>query len=162
MNIFYLDEDVKECAIAHCDKHVVKMILETCQMLCTAHYKCESEFDMPMKATHVNHPCNLWLVESINNYNWLCDLGLELCKEYTYRFGKVHKCQHFIEYLNENPPDLEDISMTKHAQAMPDQYKSDDPLDSYRQYYFFEKNHILKWTKRSEPKWITEIRQLFE
>ena len=38
MNIFLLDKDLRKAAQAHADKHVVKMILEACQLLYTAHW----------------------------------------------------------------------------------------------------------------------------
>ena len=72
MNIFVLDDDPKTCAMYHCDKHVVKMILETAQMICTTHHLIGSyDYDIPYKSTHINHPCNRWLRDSVENYNWL-------------------------------------------------------------------------------------------
>lgn len=92
MNIFVLDRDVKKCAIYHNDKHVVKMILESAQLLCGVHHMTESNInDIPYKLSHKNHPCSIWAREDISNYLWLCELGLELCKEYTYRYGRRHK-----------------------------------------------------------------------
>ncbi len=99
MNIFFLDWDVKKSAEYHCDKHVVKMILETAQLLCGAHHVTDqvptkyppSTLQVPYKLSHKNHPCAIWTRESLSNYLYLCELGLELCKEYTYRYGKRHK-----------------------------------------------------------------------
>ena len=93
MNIFFLSLDPAEAARLHCDKHVVKMILESCQLLYCAHWMCGTI--MPSNAykkTHPNHPCAKWVRESQANYRWLCRLGLELCGEYTFRYGKHHKC----------------------------------------------------------------------
>ena len=92
MNIFILDKDVKKCAQYHCDKHVVKMILETAQLLCGVHHvTAHDTAHVPYKLSHKNHPCAIWARESFSNYVYLCELGLELCKEYTHRYGKRHK-----------------------------------------------------------------------
>ena len=88
MNIFALDNDVKVAAQWHVDKHVVKMPLETAQMLCTARHELgEKPESIPYKVAHKNHPCTIWCRTSSENYDWLCDLGMVLCKEYTYRYG---------------------------------------------------------------------------
>jgi hypothetical protein len=102
MNIFVLDWDVKKCATYHNDKHVVKMILETAQLLCGVHWSIGSE--APYKLSHKNHPCSVWVRQDLNNYLWLCELGLELCKEYSYRYGKRHKTQEIIEWCICNKP----------------------------------------------------------
>ena len=97
MNIFFLDYDTAKCAKYHCDKHVVKMVLETAQLLCGVHHMCDNvKNQAPYKLSHKNHPCAIWTRESLSNYLYLCDLGLELCKEYTYLYGKRHKSQDVI------------------------------------------------------------------
>ena len=108
MNIFVLDKDPKKCAEYHNDKHVVKMILETAQLLCGVHHMAESKLDIPYRLSHKNHPCSIWARECIENYVWLCDLGMELCKEYTYRYGKRHKSQDIIEWCITNHPPLKE------------------------------------------------------
>jgi hypothetical protein len=98
MNIFFLHFDPKTCAQMHVDKHAVKMILESVQLLCSAHHLHPNGEDLKlMKLTHKNHPSSIWTRESLSNYKWLLELTKELCKEYTYRYGKVHKCE--TEYL---------------------------------------------------------------
>jgi hypothetical protein len=88
MNIFFLDEDPTLSAQYHVDKHVVKMILETAQLLCGVHHATSQITDqVPYKLSHKNHPCAIWARTSLSNYLYLCELGLELCKEYTYRYG---------------------------------------------------------------------------
>ena len=72
-------------------------------------------------------------------------LGEELCKEYTYRYGKIHKCQPYIEELSKNIPDLPDLGFTKPALAMPEMYKDDNVIDAYQTYYFFGKERMLSW-----------------
>lgn len=163
MNIFFLDWDPIICAQMHVDKHVVKMILETCQILCAVHHLIESSYEQPYKLTHKNHPCTVWARESLANYKWLTKLGQELCKEYTYRYDKVHKCEQYIKEMSKekNFPYITNTEFTPPAQAMPKMYKSDDVIESYRQYYFFEKHSLLSWKKREEPEWVTEIRELF-
>ena len=151
MNIFYLDENPKICAQYHCDKNCVKMILETAQLLCTAHWMTGGE--APYKKTHFNHPSNKWARESLSNYVWLCDLGMELCKEYTHRYGKRHKTQEHIEWCILNLPKIEDKGLTEMPQAMPDECKKDNPIDGYREYYNVEKAYMCKWKNREIPEW---------
>ena len=91
MNIFYLDSRPHVAAKDHCDKHVVKMILESAQMLCTAHRELDGDVpDVFYKSTHKNHPSTIWARSKAGNYRWLYDLFVSLCDEYTYRYGKVH------------------------------------------------------------------------
>ena len=140
MNIFFLDYDVKKCAQYHVDKHVVKMILETAQLLCgvhhvTAHDTAHDTAHVPYKLSHKNHPCSIWSRESLSNYLYLCELGLELCEEYTYRYGKRHKSQDVIEWCLINKPNIPDVGFTEPAKAMPDEYKVKSVVESYRNYY---------------------------
>ena len=153
MNIFYLDEDPKLCAQYHCDKHCVKMIVEQVQLLCTAHWMTGGE--APYKKTHFNHPSNKWTRESLSNYVWLCDMTMELCKEYTHRYGKRHKTQEHLEWCMLNLPKIEDKGLTEIPQAMPDECKKDNPIDGYREYYNVEKAYMCKWKNREIPEWFT-------
>jgi hypothetical protein len=127
------------------------MILESAQLLCTAHWVSGGE--APYRKTHVNHPSNKWVRESLSNYKWLCELGMELCKEYTYRYGKIHKTQQHIEWLIDNLPNIEDKGFTEMPQAMPDECKMEDPIEGYRNYYNIEKAYMCKWKGRLEPEW---------
>lgn len=153
------------CAQMHVDKHVIKLILESAQMLCSAHHITESSYKPPYKLAHKNHPCSIWVRTSVDNYQWLCELGMELCKEYTYRYGKIHKSQQYIEELSLNIPQIPDIGFTNPAQAMPIEYKDDDPVEAYRAYYFFGKHDLLSWkgkiAGRSPPDWIIELYEAF-
>jgi len=154
MNIFVLDTDPKKCAVYHNDKHVVKMILETAQLLCGSHHVTESQYEIPYKLSHKNHPCSIWVRECIENYIWLCDLGLELCEEYTYRYGKRHKSQDIIEWCLINTPNIpEKGDITPFALAMPDECKVGTAIDSYRAYYMLEKRNLASWKNRETPKW---------
>jgi hypothetical protein len=158
MNIFFLDYDVKKCAEDHCDKHVVKMILETAQLLCGVHHATEQEIpNVPYKLSHKNHPCAIWSRQSLTNYLYLCELGLELCYEYTKRYGKTHKSQQVIEWCIENKPEIVDLGFTDPPKAMPDEYKVDDVVQSYRNYYIGDKLKFAKWKTGHIPSWMEDI-----
>lgn len=174
MNIFYLNEDPKIAARDHADKHVVKMPLETAQLLCSAHRVLDGEKitfiangrkktrwalqdfrdDVLYNATHYNHPCAKWARASIENYNWLYNLFLELLKEYSYRYEKTHGCSKLIESLKNPPNSIPEIPMTEIPLAMPDYCKLDSPVASYKNYYLSEKQHLLFWKKRVAPLWV--------
>lgn len=155
MNIFFLDENPKLSAQYHVDKHVVKMILETAQLLCGVHHSNNpsSTHQVPYKLSHKNHPCAIWARESLSNYLYLCELGLELGKEYTYRYGKRHKSIDVIEWCIVNKPNIPDIGFTKPAMAMPDEFKVDSVVESYRNYYMGAKKEFASWKKREKPLW---------
>lgn len=166
MNIFFLHLIPRICAQMHIDKHVIKMILETTQLLCSAHHMSNSDYTPCYKLTHKNHPSSIWTRESRSNYLWLCELGLELSKEYTYRYGKTHKCESYIKELSKNIPPIPDIGFTEPRQAMPDMYKDNDSIEAYRGYYFFEKMYIHSWkgkiNSREIPYWVLELYSMFD
>lgn len=152
MNLFYLDECLKKNAEYHVDRHTVKMILESAQLACSAHwFHC---VEAPYRKTHINHPTSIWVRSSLTNYLWCVEYGLSLCKEYTYRYGKVHKTENILKWLKIRLPPIQDIGFTKFALAMPDEYKLDCPIQSYRNYYKGDKSHLFNWTKRERPEWI--------
>lgn len=153
MNIFVLDNNVVRCARYHCDQHVVKMILESTQILCSA--LTINGYTTPYRATHQKHPCVLWTAESFDNFLWLRSLALALNREYRYRFQREvnHKSIAVIESL----PGMtyENFGRTPFIQAMPEQYRdSDDPVAAYRNYYRGEKLRFARWTRRQPPRWI--------
>jgi hypothetical protein len=151
MNIFILDRDPKVAATMLCDKHVVKMIVETAQMLCTAASKLGHE--VPYRPTHAKHPCTIWVGESRSNWDWLIEHGLAMCEEYTRRYNRIHKTQAVIEWCKSSDVfPLTDSGLTPFRLAMPEQYKCSDPVKSYRDYYIGEKSKFAKW-KTSPPKW---------
>jgi len=162
MNIFFLSTNPEDAAKQHCDKHVVKMILETAQLLFTCHWMLNPD-GLPSNAykkVHANHPCGIWVRESLSNYKWLCELGHWLCKEYTFRYGKIHKTEQHIEWLKSNlPPSLADIGLTPIRQAMPDEYKHENPVKAYQTYYIENKlkiRGIVRYTKRERPRFLEE------
>ena len=153
MNIFVLSANPREAAKWHVDKHIVKMPLETAQILYAArrHYGDDTT---PYKATHQHHPCCKWASESVENYVWLCILGIELCIEYVYRYGRKHKCCDIIEEcLLKVPKKIANKGRTEFVQAMPDHCKMDNPVLAYRNYYLQEKSHLAKWKNRGVPHW---------
>ena len=156
MNIFYLDEDLTLCAQYHCDSHVVKMILESVQILCTVLH--ENGVSAPYKATHQKHPCVIWASASLENWLWLKGLTVELNKEYRYRFhkGRSHQSSIVAEALV--LPPLPSLGITDRPLVMPDEYKIiGQPIASYRRFYAYGKKHLLKYTKRSPPFWLQDI-----
>ena len=154
MNIFILDKDVKKNAQYHCDKHVVKMILETAQLLCGVHHMTNQSNDqVPYKLSHKNHPCAIWARESMSNYLYLCELGLALCDEYTHRYGKSHKSLQVILWCVSNRPNLPEKGLTEFAKAMPEEYKVNSAVQSYRNYYRGAKAGFAVWKNRETPKW---------
>lgn len=154
MNIFFLDYDTRKCAESHIDKHVVKMILEYAQLMSTAHRVLDgAENETLYKATHTNHPCGVWIREDKANYNYVYSLFLELCNEYRKRYGKTHLTETKLATLLEEPPqNMPDVGMTKPAQAMPDEFKREDPVDAYRAYYKGAKAAMASF-KLGAPEW---------
>jgi hypothetical protein len=152
MNIFCLDRDPQKAAYYHCDKHASKMILEHVQMMCTI--LNEQKVNTPYKTVHKNHPCTRWLRESINNWIWVRDLTFFLNEECKFRneHNRDHKSFTVMEGLP--LPRLPVIEMTPFALAMPDDCKTDDPVESYRNYYRLHKTHIHNWKRRKKPSWL--------
>mgnify|MGYP000433079137 CR=1 FL=1 len=144
MNIFYLDKNPSKCAQYHNDKHVVKMILETAQLLCTAHHELGTSVDIPYKATHKNHPSAIWVRSSAEAYMWAYEHMLALGAEYTKRYGKHHltisKCRDVLYTL---PNGIPDKAFEQPPQCMPDEYKvQDDSISAYWNYYEQDKYKI--------------------
>lgn len=165
MNLFILSLIQKEIAEYMMDKHVSKILLEAVQMLCSAKKILDPEDEINerlYKIAHKNHPVTIWCRKSKENFIWALDLVEELHKEWRYRFGhsdtKFHKSYLVALILRDNLPSddkFEEKGLTPFALAMPDKYKSDDPIMSYRNYYMSEeKQKIATWNKnRSRPDW---------
>jgi len=159
MNIFYFDKCPVKSAIAQPDKMLVKMPLETAQMLSTAHRVLDGDSYADSvglyKQAFVNHPCTIWARQCVINYSWLYRHFIALGEEYTYRYGKVHASLSKLSKALEPHPENIDASpvMSPIAQAMPEKYKNDNPIIAYRNYCINEK-HYAKWEKgTSKPKW---------
>ena len=151
MNIFVLNLDPDLAARDHCDKHAVKMVLESIQMLCAAHDPGVA----PWKRTHYNHPCTVWARSSRENYVWLSKHAIALCEEYTRRYGRRHKAQDVAEWCQKNIPNsVPNKPMTPFAIAIKDKrYHLGDPVSSYRAYYLGEKARFARWRYSKMPDW---------
>lgn len=157
MNIFVLDEDMEKNARYHVDRHVIKMITEQNQLLCSAIHLKGNPKESPYKLTHANHPCSIWVRSSIQNYKRLIELTKHLCREYTFRYGKKHLGESVLEIIAEAKVDLPNIGLTPFALAMPDKYKIDNAVGSYRNYYLNDKRHLFNWKNREIPEWVKDI-----
>ena len=122
------------------------MTLEATQLLSTV-------AGGPYKPTHKNHPCTRWVRESAANFEYTKELGIALAKEYTHRYGKVHKCQAILEGLTP-PSDLPRIGKTPFALCMPEEYQRQCAVTSYRSYYREEKKTLHNYTSRDVPVWL--------
>ena len=150
MNIFYLHRDPVIAAKVQYNKHVVKMILESAQMLCTAHHEIMGEdADVPYKRAHVNHPSTIWCRRSAENYTWLYDHFVALAEEYTKRYNKEHlsyiKCKDKLSIL---PGGLPYTGFTEPPQCMPDEYKDKSSIIAYWNYYIGEKHVVANKDER--------------
>ena len=145
LNIFFLDRDPKKAAEAQIDKHVIKMILESAQMLCTAHHELYSFHTDLYKPTHKNHPCSIWVRESRDHYNWLYKHMMALGSEYTKRYGKNHKTiMKLGQFLKTPPYLLADKGWADPPQCMPDEFKKGDTVEAYKAYYEYKKKLLEK------------------
>jgi len=177
MNLFILSANPVEAARAHVDRHMVKMILEACQMLYTAHWtavypelcvKKKKGLALPASMAtapkkigteicgyipaHINHPCTKWVRASLENYQFACALAIAIGEEYQFRYGKIHGCMEHAIWLSAHPPALAATGLTAFAIAMDDKYKiSDDAIECYRHYYVEGKKHLLTYTRREKP-----------
>lgn len=180
MNLFVLDSDPVVAAQLQCDKHVVKMIVESAQMLSTTHrmldgwsekrpsrsgktminywvHKNDNLENVLYKAVHHSHPCTIWTMQSVENYNWHYKHFCALCDEYEYRYGKKHATDILLREVLSTPPDNIDLSdMTKHPLAMKSNPECmfEDTVKSYRAFYQTKQDRFnMVWTKRKTPEW---------
>ena len=177
MNIFYVNKSPYEAAISLCNKHVVKMIVESAQLLSTAHRVLDgwpseertaanhritrwrlddARENVLYLSSHVKHPDAIWIRQSIPNYMWLVDHMYALMGEYTHRYGKVHSCFGELSYNLLSPPyNLRSQEFTKIPSCMPEHcLVSGDPVENYRSYYIKEKQRMLQYTNREPPEWL--------
>lgn len=152
MNIFVLDYDPTLAASYHCDKHVVKMVLEYAQLLCTARILSGRWESAPYKPTHTKHPCTLWVAESDVNYDWLWRLAKDLAAEYTRRYGKRHGSEDVLDQLF--PANgLKSVRPFTWPASYSEDCKCGDTVESYREYYRKHKSHLHSW-KTKTPHWL--------
>jgi len=179
MNIFVLDPDPVIAAQQQCDKHVVKMILESAQMLSTAHRMLDGDIirgpsksgkttvkkyilndereDLLYKTVHMNHPCTVWTRECSANYLWHYEHFIALCDEYRYRYGRVHTTDTKLRSVLAQAPNniRQTDTMTQMALAMYDECKiKGNIVESYRKYYQTKQERFkMRWTGRDIPRW---------
>ena len=180
MNIFYLHTDPKLAAQQHCDKHVVKMIIEYAQLLSTAHRILDGnmylsktangrkikrwkldDYREPIlyKASHINHPSAIWAREELSHYQWLWNLASELCQEYRHRYGgttdKQHKTSLVIQKLSFAPNNISRYGVfAEPPQAMPEDVKvPGNSVQAYKNYYKAYKTRFATCKNREIPDW---------
>ena len=175
MNIFYLSNNPTNCAQQHVDKHVVKMTLEYGQLMSTAHRVLDgqpyygktknnrniqrwllpdSREEIVWKASHFNHPSGIWVRQSADHYTWLYSLWLEMLTEYTHRYGKKHAAERMKPVLCVLPKNIPQVGwLSEPPPAMPDEYKVDTVIQSYRNYYMGDKKSFASWKNRDAPSW---------
>lgn len=175
MNIFVLDNDPILAAQQQCDKHVVKMVVESAQMLSTAHRLLDGNVELIGKkrlwklsnpdmdnvlyrVAHPGHPCTIWTMQSACNYEWHYQHFVALCDEYTYRYGKVHATDTKLRnLLKQHPINIPKGDITKFALAMkahPECMFIEDPVKSYRMFYETKRDRFkMVWSKRNTPEW---------
>lgn len=160
MNIFYLDKNPVTAAQYSVDRHVVKMILETAQLLSTAHHILDGDRAPSgiYKSTHRNHPSAVWARSSRSAYEWLFRHFEALLDEYTYRYGKNHKSGELRDLLSNPPANIPDAPFTDPTPAMDEQYivPNGSVVESYRNYYKFGKSHLHKYTRRLPPDFLKD------
>jgi hypothetical protein len=187
MNIFFLSIIAKQAAQQLCDKHCIKMILETAQLLSCAFWQLLPEDHLlPValckylyKETHVNHPMTKWVRQSPQNFKWALDHGIELCQEYSRRYSKpgkpvkVHKTLttllriklYWETHLNNT---FKSNTFSVPPQCMPEIYRVDknegevetfeDVVNAYWRYYAGDKEEMAKWKYSNVPdRWNEEI-----
>jgi len=163
MNLFYLDEDINIIVESMNNKHIVKMPLESAQMLCTSHW-CHNrnvgELRDLYKPVHVNHPTTIWTRESAVQYSFHYNLFLAMCEEYTYRYGKVHASEKKFRGRLEKPPEkiANIITWRPPPQCMPEECKIEgDTIGAYRKYYKMYKadfSRVQDYKMRERPTWL--------
>ena len=166
MNIFILDKNLSQSVQFYNDWHIRKQGIEACQMLGNI-FTLDELKKAPLtqkgeyrKHAHFNHPCSKWVRESKENYIFTFNLAKEIFKEYTYRYDKKHFTSSFLNWIFFNRgialSRIRKKESTPFILAMPEKYKCDDTIKSYRAYYLGEKKHLFKWTQRKIPYWIKE------
>ena len=176
MNIFYLHKTPTVSVKMHCDKHVVKMVIEYAQLLSTAHRMLDGtqwidassgrrikrwrldNYCMDgvlYKASHINHPSAIWVRQNNSQYQYMYNMFENLCEEYTYRYGKIHMTDSKLrQLLVDSPKNIPIGSFQEPPQCMPDYCKQSNALDGYRTYYREEKKSFAKWTNRDVPEFM--------
>ena len=168
MNIFRIDNDPEIATSMMIDRHVNKMIIESCQMLCNA-FSTEQLESAPLTASglvrkhsNLHHPCSKWVLSHLDNYMWLVKHTDALIKERKYRFGKGHFCESIFSWVCDRIPSLPLGGSEPPRAFNEDLYKHDNVVEAYRLYYKAEKKFdkkgrpMMKYTKRPIPTWMED------
>ena len=163
MNIFVLDLDPVKAARAMDCVRVPKMVVESAQMMASAlrrHGATDEQMPLtksgtPYKGGYHHHPCTVWAGESQENWMWLAHHAMQLCEEYYKRFNKMHACTDPIYHMIGLQKIIPNTELTPFAQAMPDEYKDDDPVVAYRTYYMSKMDSPggVHYRHTSPPDW---------
>lgn len=187
MNIFFLSMSPSEAAKYHANIHVVKMIVETAQLLCNVHHRareassCDPPYftprQIPYKESRAGHRklgSMIWVAESLGNYRWALRLGLALCREYRLGRGRskkkpqaTHASEEVLRWLKEHEPNFRRTRRTKVAQhhlAMPEEFKlAKSAVEAYRDYYFSKRKTMnMEWPEGQVPKWWSERQRRYQ
>lgn len=157
MNIFAVDKDPVVAAKALCDQHIVKMPIETAQLLCSV-FQTRGLW-APYGLFNPKHPAARWTANSRENYNWLLRHGKALCEEYTRRYARQHASEEVIDFCHRHADALSfsQKKQTPFAQCMPKNYRiSGDSVEAYRHYYQGEKLKFARWRHSQPPIWLKE------
>ena len=163
MNVFFLHHAPSIAASMHCDKHVGKMLIESCQLLATAHHEYDNGHAVSYRPTHKNHPSAIWVRQSRLHYMWVSDLALGLGREFMLRYRHDHKSRRIlIDELLYPPPSMAKLPhlWSPPPLAMPDEYKSSDPIESYRRYYASKAATmplVYYRGERRQPQWLADL-----
>ena len=164
MNIFAIEKtkeghiDWVRSAQSQDNYRVVKMVLESCQMLCTNLNHLYGDKVSPYRSCHLNHPSTKWARESSLNFELLIEHTMALLDEYTERFSKTHKCQGVLDKIIDlyNPSMFPLSVETKLPMCMPDEYKGDCIVESYRAFYSSKPK--IRYPKDKIPNWFLAYR----
>jgi hypothetical protein len=159
MNIFAVSSNTKVCAQALDDKRLIKMVLETAQLLSNAMHKHGQVG--PYKLTHTNHPCSIFVAASAGNWLWTLDLFSELANEYYYRFRKTHKCLENLELFMHHINNVPNVAGREPFVNCTTFKEVTDTEEAYRLYLAQKWDNDTvqpKWTKRQQPGWYTPNR----
>lgn len=154
MNFFWLSHDPAESARFNVDSHVLKIVIESCQVLSTAH----PEKTAPYHHSHYNHPLCVWARSSLANYLHLVRFSRALFAEYSYRYNRRHKCENTLDWLSENAPAIPDLGLTRIPRCFKEFkgviVETGDIAEDYREYYRRGKRHLFRWKGREVPGWV--------
>ena len=163
MNIFAIEGDNNnidwvKSAQSQDNYRVVKMILESCQMICTTLNEQAGEQITPYRSTHKGHPSTKWVMASSANFEALLEHTLAMLEEYTERFNKIHKCTHVLKKCIElyNPSLFPSKEPTRLPLAMPYEFQSDNIVESYRRFYASKAK--IRYPKDKVPSWFKRYR----